>query len=219
MKIGFGILAYNSEKYIDQSFGCLLPYVDKHAVRVDEKTTDNTCEIVSKTTLEIPMLCVGTMKMFTWKHDYAYAKNLLVDDLSDCDWLIIFDDDEKLEPEAAKRLVEYIRTLENTQIDGLEIPMIQCFPRWEASDMVPEFGVGNAHLSVFRKGYRFVNKVHESVPVPEEKRVKSQYFIDNDIIIRHFAWKGDRSKFEAPKHWYYRDLSEGKTFQDGEHMW
>lgn len=212
-RIGVGLLAYNSENFIRQSAGCLQPFVDKVVVRVDDKTTDDTRRILDGMWIE--------HRDFTWKHNYAYAKNLLVDDLADCDWIIILDDDEKYTPGGGQRLVTFVRSLEGSNVDGLEIPMQQCFPKWELNEenYLKEFGIGNAHLSVFRKGYHFVNKVHESIPVPENRRIKSQYFIDHDIIIAHYAWKGDRAKYEAGHHQYYLDLSAGKTIEPGKKYW
>ncbi len=211
-KIGVGLLAYNSEPWIRNSAGCLQPYVDKLCVKVDNKTTDRTREILDE--MSIPH------SDFQWTHNYADAKNLLVKELEGCDWMIFLDDDEMYSDDGGKALVEFVRSIDNPNIHGLEIPMKQKYPSWntEPEDYMKEFGF-NPHLSVFKKGYQFVNKIHESVAVPEENRIKFQFFVDRNIFIYHHAWKGNREKYEAPKHFYYKDLSEGKTFQDGEHLW
>ncbi len=204
MKISVGLLAYNSERWIAESAGCLQPYVDEVFVLIDKLTNDSTARILDE--MKIPYA------YREWNHNYADAKNALLDHLTG-DWIIILDDDEKYSNEGARTLVEtikYFDTFVNSRIDGFEVNMKQHYPYWTTNeeDYLKEFGF-NPHLSVFRKGYRFQNKVHESVPVPPQNR----RMMVNGVFIHHHAWKGNREKYEAPKHNYYKDISEGKEVE------
>jgi len=45
-KISLCSLAYNSQNYISQTLGNLKPYVDEICVLVDDRTTDNTVQLL-----------------------------------------------------------------------------------------------------------------------------------------------------------------------------
>lgn len=206
MKISVGLLAYNSERWIAESAGCLQPFVDEVFVVVDSATTDHTREILDEMGIK--------HKDRVWNHNYADAKNEILWELSG-NWVVILDDDEMYSAEGAKGLVESIKRFGDTQeYDGFEIPMKQHFPYWttDEENYMINFGF-NPHLSVFRSGFKFQNAVHESVNVSPDKRLNPQYFIDRGIFIHHHAWKGNRGKYEALKHNYYIALSEGRQVE------
>ena len=210
MKISVGLLAYNSENWIQDSAGCLRPFVDEVIVLMDDATTDKT---------EAKALQAGADKVipFTWKHDYAYAKNLLIDNLTG-DWIIILDDDEKLSATGALKLTELIKEVDKDPlIQGIQIGRKHHYPMWTTDeedylkDLFPDF-----HTQAFRKGNKYTGIIHEGVIIPPEQLIK--WDKNGDIYVHHHAYKGDREKNETPHHNYYKDLTEGKTFQEGEHV-
>ncbi|HEX8965496.1 MAG TPA: glycosyltransferase [Patescibacteria group bacterium] len=213
MNIAVGLLAYNSERWIAESAGCLQPYVDNVYVLIDAATKDNTARILDEMQIN--------HSERVWTHHYAAAKNHLLDQLDfwfKPDWYIILDDDEKLSPTAAKKLIDIIKT---TDKDGIEIPMKQHYPYWatDEENFMVEFGF-NPHISAFKKGYRYGNVVHESINVPMEKRLRFPELVEKDVFIHHHAWKGNRLKYEAAHHTYYQDLSFGSlNLKEGEHRW
>ena len=210
MKISVGLLAYNSERWIPESAGCLQPYVDEVFVLVDSATTDNTERILDEMKIN--------HARHVWDHSYGAAKNRLIDYLTG-DWIIILDDDEKYTNEAAKKLIYIIKSVSDN-IDGMEIPMKLHYPYWttDESDWLKEIGY-NQHLSIFRNKYRYEGILHEGIPVPYEKRLAPEYFIERGIFIHNHAWKGNREKYEKPHAQYYEDLTNGKIPDKGVHYW
>ena len=206
MKISVGLLAYNSERWIAESAGCLQPYVDEVHVLIDDLTNDHTAQILDEMKI--------SYSFRTWTHDYAAAKNALIDKLTG-DWIIILDDDEKLSINGANNLINRIRTLEsNPDIQGVQIARKHHYPYWTTDEndylknLFPDY-----HIQAFKKGNHYTGIIHEGVILPPEQVIPWDRF--DACYIHHHAWKGNKEKYELAKHNYYKDLSEGKTFEEG----
>lgn len=213
MGIYLCMLLYNSGKYISQSIGNMLPYVDGIMATVDTRTNDDTKQILDKWIKDGYKI---TYKDYQWQHHYGEAKNELIrmvpiDDEKgnkNVNWIIIYDDDEKLKDSDCKKLTDYIKSL-GRDIGGLLIPRKNHYPIWDDSEedylrwLYPD-----RHMIVVRRfdGLGYGSRVHEWASNSVTSR-GYKILIYDDVNTHHHAWKGSREKNESGKHYYYKALS------------
>jgi len=106
MKIGAITPAYNEEAVISGTIRCLALFVDRHIVLVSERPyfgqehkPDCTAEIVENLGAHV---VTGR-----WDLDH-YQRNLGIQMLQDCDWILTFDADEMMTTEELEKLHEFL---------------------------------------------------------------------------------------------------------------
>ncbi len=213
--ISLAILTYNSGKYIPESVGNMLSYVNEVVVCIDSRTKDNTKQLLN----EMNKINTNKIKYFDriWNHNFSDAKNELIKRCTS-DWIIIYDDDEKFCSNHAKLLTDYIRSLP-ANIGGLLIPSKIHYPDWSCNEnnYLKNF-YPNRHLVAMRNfpELRYNSIVHEGSV--QSVVAKGYQIINYDAVnTHHHGWKGSREKYEAKKHYYCKALSElGNNWKMGD---
>jgi hypothetical protein len=207
MNIALCSLAYNSAKYIPESIGNILPFVDEVNILIDSRTTDKSRELLDN--------MGANYKDYAWQHNFSDAKNECIRMVSkDIDWIIYLDDDEKLTKKDAKEFTQRIRDIKDDKIGGILLPRKHHYPNWTydednyIKELYPDY-----HQIAFRnlkdKLYcRF--RVHEDFFRTSINAAGLKIITMDDINRHHHAWKGSKEKYEANKHKYFEALSKLK---------
>jgi len=209
MKIALCTLCFNSAQYIPEAVGNFMHYVDEVNVLVDNRTKDNSRELLK----EFRKYCIVRIKEYTWVHDFSAAKNECIKMVSDdIDWIIYLDDDEKMTKEKAKEFTERIRKLEkNNGIGGILLPRKHHYPDWtyDEDNYLKEY-YPDYHMIAFKnlkEGLCCNFRVHEDFfKNSVENGAKLEIIKFDDINRHHHAWKGNREKWERIKSLYFGAL-------------
>jgi glycosyltransferase involved in cell wall biosynthesis len=218
MKITLAMLTYNSGKYIPESIGNMLPYVDEVVVTVDTRTTDDTRSILDKWINDGYKI---RWKEYLWKHNYSEAKNELIRmivPIGRDSWMLVWDDDEKIADKDCEKFVNYIRSINSDYtIGGLMVPRKNHYPLWTCDDEDHlKYLYPDRHMIAVRRldGLGYDSIVHEGAC---NSVLQRGYKIINydEISAHHHAWRGDRVNNEYGKHYYYQALSALGNDWDG----
>lgn len=198
MKISLCSLAYNSQNYIPQTLGNLKPYVDEICVSVDDRTTDNTIQLLD--------MLGARWKYIKWRHHFGWAKTECVK-MAKGDWIIWLDDDEKISKIQCPNLIEKIKTIPD-DIGGIKLPRKHHYPDWtEDEENYVKQWYPDYHLQVLRniEGLCCSGRVHEGF----DFSILSSGFkviVDDNISVHHHSFKGNRVLNEKKKHYYFEAL-------------
>ncbi|MEA3497425.1 MAG: hypothetical protein U9R16_00065 [Campylobacterota bacterium] len=174
-KLIHAIFVKDEAHCIDTMLDSILPYVDDSYIMVDDRTTDNTKEIVEDRGCHT--------KMFTFSN-FSKTKNTLLKWVTDkTDWIIGIAPDETIRSDFG----EMLRTL----VDKLELSTYDCvrFPRrhWKDLEMKNEYTCQHWYpdfqARLLRADYpriHMINYVHEIV-----QGVRKTLQV-NDFDIHHF---------------------------------
>jgi pentatricopeptide repeat protein len=188
------------------------PFVDRMAVG-DTGSIDNSRDIareIGADVLDIP-----------WEHDFAKARNRVLDNRK-CDWILVLDADEMLDPlsgENIRRLISDRNTYayhhamwnyvtESISRIGYQAARKNTF-RLEESRPYPAY-VPMPALRLFRNhpGIYFEGSVHETV----FNRVAALGLpaVKADIVLHHFGFVRDSEEKRRSKYDFYHALGEAK---------
>lgn len=200
MKISLCILAYNSERYVAESVGNMVGFVDEIIVALDSRTVDETYNILNN--------FVTKIVPYTWNHNYSDAKNFCKSHATG-DWIIVYDADEKMSEEHIKILIDRIKNAPQN-VGAIRIPRKNHYPDWtyDEDNYMKEF-YPDPHIIAFRniKGLDYCGRVHEGIePNLRNTGLLEQYF--NDINTHHHAFKGNRIRNEQMTNYYYQSLGK-----------
>lgn len=85
------IIAKDEEQRIRDCLESVKDLADEIILAIDDRTTDKTAEIGEE--------CGAVISYFTWEDDFAAARNFSLEQAT-CDWLLVFDADNQLDPNA-----------------------------------------------------------------------------------------------------------------------
>jgi len=177
MTVSLCIIARDEEATIGTAIKSVLALVDEVIV-VDTGSQDNTriiAEGYGARVVETP-----------WVDDFAAARNVGLAEAA-CDWVLVLDADETLQP---FRPVELQRLLHDPLAAGYRVRVVS--PQLEAA---PE---GRHQLRLFRNDpdvrYRF--PIHEQITpaVAERARACDQAILDSDLAILHEGHSPERHR-------------------------
>jgi len=199
-KISLCSLAYNSQNYISQTLGNLKPYVDEICVLVDDRTTDNTVQLLDALGVRWEYL--------KWRHNFGWAKTESVKRATG-DWIIWLDDDEKISKIQCPNLIAEIKAMPD-DVGAIKLPRKHHYPDWsEDEENYEKQWYPDYHLQAFRniEGLCCSGRVHEGFDFSIQNS-GLKVIIDDNIAIHHHAFKGNRELNEAKKHYYFVALTK-----------
>lgn len=210
VRLTLAMLTYNSGKYIPESIGNMLPYVDDVVVTVDTRTTDNTRQLLDEMNRKTGKV---RWKEYIWHHHYSEAKNELIKmvvPIGIDSWMLIWDDDEKMSDKNCKKFTDYIKLINNNYtIGGLLVPRKNHYPLWtydEEEYFKHEPYYPDRHIIAVRRTAKleYKGRVHEWA-MDSITGAGYKVIIYDGVALHHHAWKGDQA--EMKKHHYYQALT------------
>ena len=199
-KISLCSLAYNSQNYIPQTLGNFKPYVDEICVLVDDRTTDNTIQLLD---------ALGARwEHLKWRHNFGWAKTKCVK-MAKGDWIIWLDDDEKITKIQCPKLIEEIKAMPD-DVGAIKLPRKHHCPDWseDEEDYMKEW-YPDYHVQAFRniEGLCCTGRVHEGFE-PSILINGLKIIIDDNIAIHHHVFKGSWELNGERNHYYYAALTK-----------
>lgn len=173
MKIGILTLAYNEERFakdcIRQFKGFL---IDKHLFLISDTPwhgeklqADKTADIAEKFGAEV---IVGD-----WQSE-TEQRNFGLDQLKDCDWVLIVDADEHYEPKAVARLISF---LEKAALPAYGIGRLLTY--WKDKKHIVDPEETGGLIVAVRPSVRFIDK----------RCIDSEWdFLPEDIVMHHYSY-------------------------------
>lgn len=206
MKIALCSLAYNSHKYIMETIGNMAPYVEEVCVLVDNRTTDDSREIIGSMSMFCPEVKI---KDYKWIHNFGDAKNKCLEMTGDVDWIIWLSDDDKIKSSGCETITKRIRSM-HPFIGGIILPQKNHYPNWSDSetDYIEGF-YPNYHMVAFRKfeGLHCTGRIHEGFSWSVMTHGWWAIVMD-DICRHHHAWKGNKELYEYSKYYYFEAIMQ-----------
>lgn len=193
-RVSLCMIARNEEAFIDQCLVSAKDYVDEIIV-VDTGSTDRTREIAESHGAKV--------HEFTWNDSYADARNEALGHAS-CEWILVLDADEKLDPATAHLLR---REIANPSADAYTIP----FRNYMNDSVTPDITTHRV-CRLFRNNpdYRYESRVHEHV---ENAITRTGGRIGRlDALVHHYGYRMDIVA-ERGKHEKYVRMLETEVTQ------
>lgn len=209
-KLVHAIFVKDEAHCIDIMLDSVLPYVDESYILIDDRTTDNTKEIVESRG------CIT--KEFKFEN-FAKTKNTLLKWVNDkTDWIIGIAPDETIDPGFGKMLRVLVDKAQNTNIDQVRFPR----RHWEDLEKTKEYTKQNWYPDwqsrLLRADFpriHMVRYVHEIV-----QGVRGTLQI-KDFDIHHFNlyWK-PRVDYDWDKmNELYEELKRKQAKEGGQNIW
>lgn len=174
MMISACIIAKNEEKNIETCFESLRTIVDE-IVLVDTGSTDDTIAIAEKYNAKI--------YSYSWKNDFAAAKNYAIDQARG-EWIIFLDADEYFSDESIQSVKKYILDINkdiNCQAIGVKIINID-------TDREDQEISSFSNVRIFRNqsNIKYKNAVHEELF--NTNGVVNIYMLSGKIVVYHTGY-------------------------------
>lgn len=193
--ITLSMIVKNEEKYLAGCLESVVGVVDEIVI-VDTGSTDNTKQIAREFGAKI--------YDFEWVNDFAAARNESLR-LSNGEWILYLDADERLDPVTAKYIRKYL-TQTPDDLGGL-ICIIE-------SDHMQLDGSAELHRGGYPRIYRnlgypnisFQGRVHEQITPSIIALGKT--FANSDIVIKHLGYNQPRHIMEEKIKRNYKMLIE-----------
>ncbi|MFC4767276.1 glycosyltransferase [Effusibacillus consociatus] len=183
-RISLCMIVKNEEKYLAGALQSVQGIVEEMIV-VDTGSEDGTVKIAQE---------MGAQVLhFAWNGNFADARNFALEKAS-CEWILMLDADERLDPEGKGRLSDLVS---NPEIDGYFLTV--------KSGIDESYTVVDRRLSFFRnkREYRFEGAIHEQIP-PGKFWVAGKRLEIADVVIRH---EGYLDSVMREKHKLQRNLA------------
>jgi len=212
MKISVCMIVRNEERFIEKCLNSIKELADEIVI-VDTGSIDKTKEIAGKFTEKI--------YDFEWQNDFSIARNFLLSKCS-CDWILSIDADELI----ARKDIEKIKEiLKNPEADAYYLIWRDYnnetgVAGWKSSkdDEYEESKVARGFietpvLRLFKRGYYFEGKIHETVQ-NSIKKAGGKIFMSNIII--HHSGSLRRKDELIEKKGLYADMLNSELKEDKE---
>lgn len=171
-KISQCMIVKNEEANIERALSWGKGVVSEQIV-VDTGSTDRTVEIAERMGAKI--------YHFEWIDDFAAAKNFAISKAK-YEWIALLDADEYFLEEDAKKLLFYVRQLQNKDYDAI-------LSSWVHLNNENQVMAVGTQSRVFRNrpGLRYVGRVHETIMAVDGSNFK---FVDgvNELAIYHLGY-------------------------------
>lgn len=203
MRIGAVTTSYRDEETIRGTLACLNPFVDKHIVfiqdkpfygeRIEPDKTEDICNEFDK---------VEVLKGF---HEEHQLRNLGMDILSDCDWVIGFDADEMMTKDSLEKLIKHLETTKANAVGFV------CKVYWKNTDYI--FSPDPEHIKVCvtrsNAGVRYTDKqvINSSCNVIDYK--EKPY-----ITHHHLSYCAPKNIYRKVMHYNHANEFNGQEWYD-----
>lgn len=209
-KLVHAIFVKDEEHCIEIMLDTVLPYVDESYILIDDRTTDNTKEIVEARGCHT--------KLFKFEN-FAKTKNTLLQWVNDkTDWLIGIAPDETIDPGFGEMLQMILPKLQDSTVDQVRFPR----RHWEDLEKTKEYTEKNWYPDwqsrLLRADFpriHLIRYVHEIV----QGTRKTLQIKDFDIHHFNLYWKPrvDYNWKEMEK--FYNELQRKQAQEGGRDIW
>lgn len=199
----------NESHDIEMMLETILPYVKNSYIMIDDRTTDNTRELVES------MGC--HTKLFKFEN-FGKTKNTLYNWVKGkSDWVFGLAPDEKIMPDFGENLLKLLSQIDSTEIDGVWF----CRRHWSDLGMKQEYGKQGWYpdwqLRLIRNVYprvHFIHYVHEW-----HRGLREEMRIQADIHHFNIYWK-PRIKYDFNEmNILYAKLQKMQHDDGGKNIW
>jgi glycosyltransferase involved in cell wall biosynthesis len=185
--ISLCVIARDEERFIGDCLASARAFVDEIVV-LDTGSTDRTPEIAREFGARV--------ETFEWHDDFAAARNAAID-FATCDWILMLDADERLQPASGQLMRAFVAS-RPTGVTGYA-PRIESLVDAGSED----FRISHCNR-LFQRATttRYTGTIHEDlIYVPDPTRTVTARI--EDIRITHLGYRQDvvdtRQKFERNK--------------------
>ncbi|MBM3233468.1 tetratricopeptide repeat protein [Candidatus Pacearchaeota archaeon] len=204
MMISAVIIVKNEEKYIENCINSVKNLADEIVI-VDTGSEDKTKEIAGR---------FGNVYDFKWQNDFSIARNFALSKAK-FEWILSIDADEKI---SGKDIEKIKKMLENPEADAYYLIWRDYSNEtgilgWKSSkdDEYEESRIAAGFtetpvLRLFKRGYYFEGKIHETVQ-NSVKKAGGKIFM-TDIVIHHFGKLRKKEEISEKKGIYSELLKE-----------
>jgi tetratricopeptide (TPR) repeat protein len=179
--ISLNMIVKNEEKFLAGSLESVKDLVDEIII-ADTGSDDNTIEIAKKYNAKL--------YYYTWKNDFADARNFVLQK-STCEWILYLDADERIQKIYHPLIKDFIS---NPEIDAVLLKLKSVFSTGthEQIQIVP-------YPRLFRniKGLAFSGRIHEQI-TPSLVKAGAK-FQESNIIIDHLGYNQEDEVIEQKK--------------------
>jgi glycosyltransferase involved in cell wall biosynthesis len=180
--LGLCMIAKNEEKDLPRCLRSVREVTDEIVV-VDTGSTDRTVDIAKS--------FGASVYEFPWENNFSSAKNFALSK-SSCDWVLLLDADEELEPSGGQKVLDFIRT---TDLDGAHFTIVNYMGKQVSDNYMLHLGF---RLLRNNGAYQFSGEIHEQITLKDGGRAPER-FTTLDAKIYHYGYLEQEMR-EKKKH-------------------
>lgn len=167
------MIVKNEEAYLSKCLESVKDIVSEIVI-VDTGSTDSTVNIATSFNANI--------YDYQWEDNFSNARNYALSK-STCEWVLLLDADETLDPASKDKLLKFIKT---SKLDGLHFTV----KNFIGGGAPNQYTVHSAFRLLRNNGkYRYVGAIHEQIDYVSPSKVHiSKNFGISDITINHYGY-------------------------------
>lgn len=185
MRLSLCAIACDEENFLGGMLQSVDGLIDEAVIGVDNRSDDRTLEIAAHAgtypTTVIP---------FTWRDDFAYARNLTLEAATG-DWILMLDADERLTAAGAKAIRDILEVASPEPTDTSTLGISFMLANYDLDGTLRSVFPTSPRLFRRRTEIRYTRRVHEVPTWLPDPNHGETVLIGGDIAIVHFGYAPD----------------------------